>query len=334
MTKKAVSVILALLLSVLMTVSVFAGGMEDVEGEPWCEAIFSGDLIGEVCEVQVHLNALTSSDPMDEYFSHYAGGFRLVMSDAAGNVLKEEWFPGGVGGYALSYTLTEPGDYYFQVWSGTGYPQGYSTILDSGEYAYVTTPHHVKVLSGQEEVFDTVIAEDMALMFVGACSQVDNEPEAAVIAYLEMVQWNGWASEKLFQEFSEFMDAVIMDEQRPAFELLMNNEGYRTMAVTSLGVYDTSIFYMEEFWKYEMWRELAATGQLPEISVDDPSVDEPVEPVSPDVPGDDSVITDGALDAEKVQDSAKSSPIVWIAVGGGAAVAAVAVAVVLLKKKK
>ena len=41
-----------------------------------------------------------------------------------------------------------------------------------------------------------------------------------------------------------------------------------------------------------------------------------------------------AISLEKVQDSANSSPIVWIAVGGGAAVAAVAVAVVLLKKKK
>jgi len=345
--KRSVSVFFALLLSMLMTVSVFAGGNEDIEGDPWCEAIFSGDLVGEVCEVKVSLNVYTSADPMDEYFAHYAGGFRLVMSDAAGKVLKEEWFPGGEGGYTMSYTLTEPGDYYFQVWSGTGYPQGYSTIFDNGEYGYDTTPHHVKVLSGQEAFVDTAILDDMALTFVGVCAQVDNEPEPAVIAYLEMVQWNGWASEALFQEFSAFMDAVIMDEQRPAYELLLNNEGYRTMAVTPLVAYDTSIFYMDVFWEKEMWRELAKSGQLPDLSLEEPvPPDAPADGVVPDVApdigdgtGSDSIITDGALPgegaaAEDTSTAGEGSPVTWIAIGGGAVALAVVVLVLLKKKKK
>ena len=56
MIKRVFSVCVALLLSFLLTVSVFAGSEGDEEAMgPWCEAIFTGTTRGPVCDVHLQL---------------------------------------------------------------------------------------------------------------------------------------------------------------------------------------------------------------------------------------------------------------------------------------
>ena len=333
MTKKVISVFLALLLSMLMTVSVFAGTTGDEEAMgPWCEAVFTGTTRGMVCDVHLQLYHWLTADPMEDFRADMVYGFKVVISDGSGQILDEIWFPGGDGGYSMDFTLTEPGDYYFQVWSGRGFAQGRSLSPE----VYDTSPHHVTVLTEAEMFPEESPAAQMAFAFMDACAQVGNEPEPAVLGYLEMIQWGGWASEDLFKETMAYLETILTDDCRPAYELLMNNEGYRTMAMTPLGDYDTAILYEDDFWKYEMWRELAKTGQLPSDLPPDAFVVGPADGSvpEPDGTGSDSIITDGALNADDLVGDAGGNPLPWIAIGGGAAAIAVVVLVLLKKKKK
>ena len=323
MIKRVFSVCVALLLSFLLTVSVFAGSEGDEEAMgPWCEAIFTGTTRGPVCDVHLQLYHWLSADPMEDFRADMVYGFKVVISNGAGQVLDEIWFPGGEGGYSMDFTLTEPGDYYFQVWSGRGFAQGRSISPE----VYDTSPHYVQVVSEAEMFPEITMGDEMAFAFMGICDEYPEEPDLAVRTFLETLQYGNWTSEENIAAYKTSMEPLLTDAYRPAYELFLKDEGYQAMAVTPLGEYDTAILYEDEFWKQEAWRSLRDTGELPPFELEG----------SGDVYEGEDILTDGALPEEDdtAQDGASVagvSPAIWIAIGSGTAVAVV---LLLLKKKK
>ena len=327
MTKKLSAPLLSLLLAfLLLPVSAHAGNDGGTEREDLVEVVWNGVTSGPACDATVTLYKYRSSDPIDDEYHRMWGTFRLVMTDAAGNVLLDEGFdtPG------KSISLTEPGDYYCSVYSSRGDLQG----LSNGSGGYAPFTQHFCVTAP----YEASIYEELTGAFVASCMEYPDDHDKAFREYLAILhgiagEVDGFSLADCADYMADAMAAYPEAEYADLYNKFRASEGYALMEVTPLGVYDPIILTDEEtyaFWAGECWNYLAGGEEIvfnedgtmypyaDHLAGLDPSAEYPI---------DETAFEEGT----PPQDSGSSLPLV----AGGAAAAAICVsAAVILARKK
>lgn len=253
----------AFLLSLLIVCLLFPTAVHaDGNGGELVEVVWNGVTSGPTCEATVTLYQPFSTTPIDAAYVKMWGTFRLVITDANGNVVMAEDFDTP----SKSISLTEPGDYYACVYTSRGALQG----LNSPE-GYTPLTQHFTVI----EVYEPTVYDEQFELFVMSCDAYPEDHDRAFREYLYSIQdMVDWAEDYSMEEGAAYMEEVMAgySEQQyvELYEEFRANEGYAVMEVTYLGVpteyrYDTDMLVDESwgFWSGECWRYLVDGTDLP-----------------------------------------------------------------------
>ncbi len=257
--KKYPAFLLSLLLvCFLLPTAVHADG----NGTEVVDVVWNGVTSGPVCEATVTLYQPFSTTPIDAAYQKMWGTFRLVITDAGGNVVLSEEFDTP----SKTISLTEPGDYYACVYTARGELQGLSS--PSG---YTPLKQHFTVI----EIVEPTVYDEQVELFVMSCDAYPEEHDRAFREYLYNIQdMVDWAEDYSMEEGAAYMEEALAKHSEPQYAELYQefraNEGYAVMEVTYLGVpsewrYDTNMLVEDSwgFWSGECWRYLADGIELP-----------------------------------------------------------------------
>lgn len=335
--KKCTALLLSLLIAFsLLPTFAYADTGNESGMQELVEVVWEGVFSGSVCDATVTLYKYQSAEPIDAEYQRMWGTFRLVITDANGNVLLDEPFDTA----SKSVSLAEPGDYYACVYTAKGDLQGLTGMHD-GEIAYAPLKQHFCVM----EIHEPSIYEELAIFFEVCCEVYPEDHDRAFREYLAMI--HSTAAENA--DFSLAEGAAYMSETMPAYpeqkyaalyEEFRANEGYATMEITSIAGYEPEILTEEEvygFWSGECWRYFA--DGLDIVSGEDGLMipyAEYISSISGNPPSDDGDSNDGSpLRPDENGDLNDQSPLLpWIAAGAGVAVLGAVVAVLLIRRKK
>lgn len=254
---------IALLLSLLIAFSLlptFAAADTGNESEmvQVVEVSWEGTISGPVCDATVTLYKFQSIEPIDAAYQKMWGTFRIVITDADGNVVMDENFDTA----SKSISLTEPGDYYACVYV-RGDLQGLTT--EGGGYEPLI--QHFCVT----EFHEPSVYEELPSFFAVCCDSYPEDHDSAFREYLAMIH----GLEEQREEFSLAEGAAYMAETMPAYsqqayaalyEEFRANEGYSAMEVTSFAGYDPAVLAEEEtygFWRGEGWQYIVNGEDIP-----------------------------------------------------------------------
>ena len=327
MTRKLTTLLLSLLLTLsLLPVSARAGNDSGSEREDLVEVVWNGVTSGPACDATVTLYKYKSSDPIDDEYHRMWGTFRLVMTDAAGNVLLDEGFDTP----SKSISLTEPGDYYCSVYSNRGDLQG----LSNGSGGYSPFTQHFCVTAP----YEPSVYEELTGNFVVSCMEYPDDHDRAFREYLAILhgiagEVDGFSLTDCADYMADAMAAYPDAEYADLYNEFRSNESYALMEVTPLGVYDPIILTDEEtyaFWAGECWNYLV-NGE--EIIFNEDGTMYPYADHLADLDpfAEDSIDETASEESASPQDSGSSLPLI---AGGAAAVIVCASAAVILTRKK
>lgn len=253
----------AFLLSLLMVCLLFPTAVHaDGNGTELVDVTWNGVTSGPSCEATVTLYQPFSTTPIDAAYVKMWGTFRLVITDAGGNVVLSEDFTSA----SKTISLTEPGDYYACVYTARGELQGLSS--PSG---YTPLRQHFTVI----EIYEPTVYDEQVELFVMSCDAYPEDHDRAFREYLYNIQdMVDWAEDYSMEEGAAYMEGALADHSDPQYAELYKefraNEGYAVMEVTYLGVptewsYDTNMLVDDSwgFWSGECWRYLVDGIDLP-----------------------------------------------------------------------
>ena len=310
-------------------------GNDGQDGECVVEVVWSGTTIGEICDITVTLYKYQSFELIDDEYSRMWGGFRLVITDADGNVVTDE--PFDTPSKALH--LTEPGEYFCAVYDGDGCLQGGSDGV-GGYEPFVRT----LTVTGS---YESNPYEEAVITFITNCDNYPEDHDTAFREYLCVVHIMVNQEEDLsLNDCAEFVRESLRSYPDISYEAyydeFLSNEGYAVMEVTPMGEYTPELMTEEStfgFWKGECWRYFANGAEL--MFRDDgtilPYAEYAGEEVGSEVlTGDKETLSrDADSDNGESEDKAETNTVVWVIVGAAAVVCAVgAVTVVLLCRRK
>lgn len=326
MMKKFFALLFFLLLTFsLLPISAHAGNDSGNEREDLVEVVWDGVISGPVCDATVTLYKYKSAEPIDDEYHRMWGTFRLVMTDAAGNVLLDEGFDTP----SKSISLTEPGDYYCSVYSSRGDLQG----LSDGSGGYTPFTQHFCVT----EPYEPSVYEEMTGAFVTCCMEYPDDHDKAFREYLAIVHSIASGVENFSltdcaDYMANAMAAYPEAEYASLYDEFRANEVYAVMEVTPLGDHDPIILTGEDpyaFWSGECWNYLV-NGQEFLINEDgticsyaeylafsDSFIETPVDETSLD-------------ESTPSQNSGSSLPLI----AGGVAVAGVCIGAAVIRTRK
>lgn len=312
----------ALLLSLLFMLTFFAPAYAESEDgrENLVEVAWDGITSGPFCKATVTLYKYRSADPIDDEYRRMWGNFRLVTTDADGNVISDTVFDSA----SLTVEFTEPGEYYCAVYNQRGDKQGLSDI--NGEYIPLTQSFTVE--SGSE----WTPYEDSAVSFKMFCDDYPDDHDMAFRKYLESVQMMCQDEGFSLVDCAAYLETTLADnygqEYAALYSELRANKGYAVMEITSLNGYDPQILTEDDFWSGECWRYIAELSEI--IFNDDGSMCPYNEYNGTGAQSDDTSDDSG----ENTENGENALPII-IGIGGTAAVAViVAVTAIILSKKR
>ncbi len=250
-----------LMLAAAMLPWSICAGNEGEEGECVVDVSWVGITSGPVCDVTVTLYKRQSTELIDDEYRRMWGGFRLVMTDADGNVLLDEPFDAP----SKAIYLTEPGDYYCSVYDGNGYLQG----IGNGTGGYTPFVQRLTV----SEPYNPSPYEDMVASFVMSCELYPEDHDAAFREYLYVLhsaaaelEGEDWSLAACAEYMGPAMESYPDPEYAAYYEEFLSNEGYAVMEVTPLGVCDPMILTEEAtfgFWSGECWNYLVLGLDIP-----------------------------------------------------------------------
>lgn len=250
--------ITALLLSLLLVLSllptfIYADTGNESGMQELVEVVWNGTTSGQVCDATVTLYKYQSAEPIDAEYQSMWGTFRLVITDANGNVLIDEDFDTA----SKSISLTEPGDYYACVYAAKGDLQG----LSHADGSYEPLTQHFCVIG----IYEPTVYDELNFLFEMCCDDYSEDHDRAFREYLAIIHGIAASDEDFsLTEGADYMLNTMSDyselKYAALYEEFCANEGYATMERTSLCGYDPEILTEEEtygFWSGECWRYFA-----------------------------------------------------------------------------
>lgn len=309
----------ALLLSLLFMLTLFVPAYAESEDgrENLVEVAWDGITYGSFCKATVTLYKYRSSEPIDDEFRRMWGDFRLVTTDADGNVISDRIFDTA----SLTVEFSEPGEYFCSVYNHRGDKQGLSDI--NGEYIPLTQSFTVE--SGSE----WTPYEDSAVSFKMFCDDYPDNRDMAFRKYLESVQMMCQDEGFSLADCAAYLETTLADnygqEYAALYSELRANEGYAVMEITSLNGYDPQILTEDAFWSGECWRYIAESS---DIIFDDDGYMRPYNER-----GGTDAQSAGASDNGEEKSEKDGTPLPYIIGGAAAALIGIAAAIVLAKKR-
>lgn len=314
-----------ILVSLLLCLSLATAAYADGEGGA-VDVIWTGTTKGPECDVTVTLYKTATTELLDREYYEMWQGFYLEMRDENGNLLLTEDFTEA----SKSFYLTEPGHYYFSVFSGlNNVLQG---CLDDNA---VYTPYVQHV-----EVYDMAALEEQArldeylFMLSDIFGMYPDDPDKGCREFLFALHSAFDADQRA--EFIGYLTQnveTLGDEMAENFDYFVNHEAYSAMIQADMQGLDPSIFTDDAllFWENEGWRYIANGEQL--LFTGEPAVILPYsEYLTLNQEGAEALPGEGDVPAEETAPAESGpSPVLFIGIG---AVAVVVILLVLLKKKK
>lgn len=249
--KKITTLLLSLLLVLsLLPTFIYADTGNESGMQELVEVVWNGTTSGPVCDATVTLYKYQSAEPIDTEYQSMWGTFRLVITDANGNVLIDEDFDTA----SKSISLTEPGDYYACVYAAKGDLQG----LSRSDGSYEPLTQHFCVIG----IYEPTVYDELNFLFEMCCDDYSEDHDRAFREYLAIIHGIAASDEDFsLAEGADYMLNTMSDYSEPKYAALYEefcaNEGYATMERTSLCGYDPAILTEEEtygFWSGECWR--------------------------------------------------------------------------------